>query len=56
VNAGFVFAHDGPGVEGRAPRLGEHTDEVLAALGYSAAEIERLRCAGAISGQAPPAQ
>jgi len=27
----------------RAPLLGEHTDEVLAEIGYGAAEIIRLR-------------
>lgn len=31
----------------RAPVLGEHTDEVLAAAGYTEDEIERLRAAGA---------
>ena len=30
------------------PELGEHTDEVLAALGYSGAEIRVLREAGAL--------
>ena len=30
------------------PRLGEHTDEVLAALGYDAAAIARLRSAGVV--------
>jgi len=30
----------------RAPMLGEHTDEVLAAAGYSQDEIEQLRAAG----------
>jgi formyl-CoA transferase len=30
----------------RAPMLGEHTDEVLAAAGYSPDEIEQLRAAG----------
>lgn len=30
----------------RAPMLGEHTDEVLAAAGYSDDEIEQLRAAG----------
>lgn len=32
-----------------APGLGEHTDEVLAEIGYSADEIEALRTAGAAS-------
>jgi formyl-CoA transferase len=31
------------------PRLGEHTDEVLGASGYSAAEIAALRAQGAVS-------
>jgi formyl-CoA transferase len=30
------------------PRLGEHTADVLAALGVEAAEVERLRAAGAV--------
>ena len=32
----------------RSPLLGEHTDEVLAQLGYGAADVARLRAAGAI--------
>ena len=32
-----------------APKLGEHNDEVLGALGLSAAEIARLKAAGVIS-------
>jgi len=32
----------------RAPMLGEHTDEVLAAAGYSDNEIEQLRYAGTV--------
>jgi crotonobetainyl-CoA:carnitine CoA-transferase CaiB-like acyl-CoA transferase len=31
-----------------APRLGEHTDEILARLGISAGEIARLHAAGVI--------
>jgi crotonobetainyl-CoA:carnitine CoA-transferase CaiB-like acyl-CoA transferase len=32
VGAGFKFAHGQPRVHGHVPRLGEHTDEVLAEL------------------------
>jgi crotonobetainyl-CoA:carnitine CoA-transferase CaiB-like acyl-CoA transferase len=32
----------------RAPMLGEHTDDVLAAAGYSSDEIEQLRYSGAV--------
>lgn len=40
----------------RAPRLGEHTDEVLAErLGLSAAEIGRLHDSGLVAGPAPEA-
>ncbi len=35
-------------IRGRAPLAGEHTDAVLAEIGYSAAEIERLRGAGVV--------
>jgi crotonobetainyl-CoA:carnitine CoA-transferase CaiB-like acyl-CoA transferase len=47
--AAFTFAHDGPSIERPPARVGEHTDEVLAAVGYSAAEIAALRTSGAIA-------
>ncbi len=37
-----------PLVERRAPHLGEHTDQVLGELDYSAADVERLRAIGAV--------
>ena len=46
--AAFKFAHGGPSVERAPARVGEHTDEVLAAAGFSAAEIAALRKAGAV--------
>ena len=36
LNAGFLFDHDGPGVDTPPPRLGEHTEAVLAELGLGA--------------------
>ncbi|HLB07394.1 MAG TPA: CoA transferase, partial [Alphaproteobacteria bacterium] len=36
-----------------APELGEHTDEVLAEIGCSATEIERLRADGVIGSERP---
>jgi crotonobetainyl-CoA:carnitine CoA-transferase CaiB-like acyl-CoA transferase len=47
--AAFKFGHDGPSIERPPARLGEHTDEVLAAVGYSAEEIASMRKAGAIA-------
>jgi crotonobetainyl-CoA:carnitine CoA-transferase CaiB-like acyl-CoA transferase len=37
-----------PRVQGWAPTLGEHTDDVLREVGYSTSEIEQLRAAGAV--------
>jgi crotonobetainyl-CoA:carnitine CoA-transferase CaiB-like acyl-CoA transferase len=37
----------------RAPDLGEHTDDILAAHGFSPTEIERLRQSGVIGGSPP---
>ncbi len=35
LNAGFLFAHDGPGVSEAPPELGQHTDEILTELSMS---------------------
>ncbi|MGZ5323725.1 MAG: CaiB/BaiF CoA transferase family protein [Solirubrobacterales bacterium] len=45
---GFSRTPGGP--QGPGPALGEHTDEVLIAVGYSEEEIARLKEAGAIAG------
>ena len=39
---------DSPTEVTRSPLLGEHTDEVLAQLGFSAAEVDSLRSQGAV--------
>jgi crotonobetainyl-CoA:carnitine CoA-transferase CaiB-like acyl-CoA transferase len=39
-----------PGLETQPPRLGEHTRAVLAASGYSAAEIDAFAASGVIAG------
>lgn len=44
----FTLSAGAPGVTTRAPRLGEHTDEILGELGYPAAEIAALRAARAV--------
>jgi crotonobetainyl-CoA:carnitine CoA-transferase CaiB-like acyl-CoA transferase len=49
VAATPVKLHATPGtVRTRAPLLGEHTDEVLTGLGYSAAEIAEMRREGVV--------
>jgi crotonobetainyl-CoA:carnitine CoA-transferase CaiB-like acyl-CoA transferase len=47
VNAGFLFGNDPPGVRASPPRLGEHSQEILEWLGFSAAEIESLKASRA---------
>jgi crotonobetainyl-CoA:carnitine CoA-transferase CaiB-like acyl-CoA transferase len=46
--AAFTFAHDGPRVDRPPPTLGQHNDEVLAELGYSAGDIAGFRSARVI--------
>ena len=45
----FKLAHGGASIERPPPRLGEHTNEILAAAGYSESEIASLRRSGAAS-------
>ena len=47
--AAFKFAHGGPSIERPPARLGEHTDEILASIGYDAANIAALRKDGAVA-------
>jgi crotonobetainyl-CoA:carnitine CoA-transferase CaiB-like acyl-CoA transferase len=47
--AAFTFAHDGPSIERPPARVGQHTDEVLAAVGYTAEQIAALRRSGAVA-------
>lgn len=47
LNAGFVCDVDGPGLPGPPPRLGEHTREVLGALGFAAGEVDAMLATGA---------
>jgi crotonobetainyl-CoA:carnitine CoA-transferase CaiB-like acyl-CoA transferase len=46
--AAFTFAHGGPRIDTPPPALGEHTDAVLAEIGYGPADIARLRAARVI--------
>lgn len=43
AKAPFGMSSGGVSVHGRAPALGEHTNQILESLGYAAPEIERLR-------------
>jgi crotonobetainyl-CoA:carnitine CoA-transferase CaiB-like acyl-CoA transferase len=48
AKAGFKMSDGDPLAATPPPALGAHTDEVLAALGYTPAELQALRKAGAI--------
>ncbi len=46
--AAFKFAHGGARVDTPPPALGQHTEAVLAELGYAAAEISKLHADGTV--------
>ena len=48
LKTGFRFDSAGPHADRPPPRLGEHTDEVLTALGYTAEQLASMRGGGAI--------
>jgi CoA:oxalate CoA-transferase len=52
LNAGFVFATDGPGGASSVPTIGEHTCEVMRELAYDEQEIDTMLAAGIVG--APP--
>ena len=48
VSAGHVANPGTPSVQRPAPHLGEHTQEILNELGFSADDVERLRSEGCL--------
>jgi crotonobetainyl-CoA:carnitine CoA-transferase CaiB-like acyl-CoA transferase len=48
VGSGFQFAHDGGGIDRPPPLIGEHSEEILAELGYDAAAAQALRDDGVV--------
>ena len=53
VATGYVASADGPAARTFAPRLGEHTRQILAEHGCPEAEIEALHAAGVVRSPAP---
>jgi CoA:oxalate CoA-transferase len=49
-----LLDHDGPAIDRHAPMLGEHSEEVLAELGYSPAAIRELIASGVTKAAAKP--
>jgi len=49
--AAYSYAHGGPTPGGAPPKVGEHTTEILAELGYDTAAIESLSKSGIVATQ-----
>ena len=49
VGPGFKLAHGSGAIDTPPPRVGEHTEEILSAAGYSAEEIAQWRAEGVIA-------
>jgi crotonobetainyl-CoA:carnitine CoA-transferase CaiB-like acyl-CoA transferase len=54
LRTGVRIDGESPAVASPPPRLGEHTDSILAELGYGAAQIDALRRSGALDRQPDP--
>lgn len=48
VKAGFITDDDGPSIRSKPPHLGEHSDEILAELGFTPDDIKGLRERGVV--------
>jgi crotonobetainyl-CoA:carnitine CoA-transferase CaiB-like acyl-CoA transferase len=53
LNAGFVFAKDGPAAPAQVAGVGQHSREILDSLHYSSGEIEALIAQGVIGEHTP---
>lgn len=49
VNTPVKYSHSTPGIRTPPPTLGQHTDEVLEVLGFSAEEVEIMKEEGVVA-------